>query len=73
MIKQFIDKVVEELKLNVIGECSHQFEKFNSPYYNLDNNNNNNLCISSKVFYYKLFAFDNLFCCNLVLDSHLAF
>ena len=27
-----MDKIVEELKLNVVGECSHQFEKFNSPY-----------------------------------------
>jgi S-adenosylmethionine/arginine decarboxylase-like enzyme len=27
-IKPFMDKVVEELKLNVVGECSHQF----SPY-----------------------------------------
>ena len=25
MIKPFMDKVVEELNLNVIGECSHQF------------------------------------------------
>ena len=31
-IKPFMDKVVEELKLNVVGECSHQFQKFNSPY-----------------------------------------
>ena len=31
-IKPFMDKLVEELKLNVVGECSHQFEKFNSPY-----------------------------------------
>jgi hypothetical protein len=27
-----MDKIVEELKLNVVGECSHQFEKFNGPY-----------------------------------------
>ena len=27
-----MDKVVEELKLNVVGECSHQFENFNAPY-----------------------------------------
>ena len=27
-----MDKVVEELKLKVVGECSHQFERFNSPY-----------------------------------------
>ena len=31
-IKPFMNKIVEELKLNVVGECSHQFEKFNSPY-----------------------------------------
>lgn len=31
-VKPFMDKLVEELKLNVVGECSHQFEKFNSPY-----------------------------------------
>ena len=31
-VKPFLDKLVEELKLNVVGECSHQFEKFNSPY-----------------------------------------
>ena len=31
-IKPFMDKVVEELKLNVVGECSHQFQKNNSPY-----------------------------------------
>jgi len=31
-IKPFMDKVVEELKLNVVGECSHQFEKYNAPY-----------------------------------------
>ena len=24
-IKPFLDKLVEELKLNVVGECSHQF------------------------------------------------
>ncbi len=31
-IKPFMDKVVEVLKLNVVGECSHQFKKDNSPY-----------------------------------------
>ena len=31
-MKLFLNKIVEELKLNVVGECSHQFEKFNSPY-----------------------------------------
>ncbi len=32
MIKPFIDKVVEELNLNVVGECLHQFKKDNVPY-----------------------------------------
>ncbi len=32
MIKPFMDKVVEELNLNVVGECSHQFKKDNIPY-----------------------------------------
>jgi S-adenosylmethionine decarboxylase len=32
MIKPFMDKVVEELNLNVVGECSHQFKKDNVPY-----------------------------------------
>ncbi len=27
MIKPFMDKVVEELNLNIIGQCSHRFEK----------------------------------------------
>ncbi len=27
-----MDKVVEELKLNVINNCSHQFQKGNVPY-----------------------------------------
>jgi S-adenosylmethionine decarboxylase len=31
-LKLFTDKVVEELNLNVVGECSHQFEKDNVPY-----------------------------------------
>ena len=31
-IESFMDKVVEELKLNVVGECSHQFKKDNVPY-----------------------------------------
>ncbi len=30
MIKPFMDKVVEELNLNVIGECSHQLKKIMS-------------------------------------------
>ena len=32
MIRPFMDKVVEELNLNVVGECSYQFEKYNAPY-----------------------------------------
>ena len=31
-MKAFLDKIVEELKLNVVGECSHQFQKNNYPY-----------------------------------------
>ena len=31
-IKPFMDKVVEELNLNMVGECSKQFEKNNTPY-----------------------------------------
>jgi S-adenosylmethionine/arginine decarboxylase-like enzyme len=31
-MKAFLDRIVEELKLNVVGECSHQFKKDNSPY-----------------------------------------
>ncbi len=31
-MKAFLDKIVEELKLNVVGERSHQFKKDNSPY-----------------------------------------
>ena len=31
-MKLFLNKLVEELKLNVVGECSYQFEKFNAPY-----------------------------------------
>ena len=27
-----MDKLVEELKLNVVGECSHQSKKDNNPY-----------------------------------------
>ena len=27
MIRLFMEKIIEELKLNVVGECSHQFEK----------------------------------------------
>jgi S-adenosylmethionine decarboxylase len=32
MIKPLLDKIIEELKLNVVGGCSHQFEKYNSTY-----------------------------------------
>ena len=32
IIKPFMDKVVEEFNLNVVGECSHQFEKDNFPH-----------------------------------------
>ena len=32
MITPFMDKVVEELKLNVVGQCSYQFEKDILPY-----------------------------------------
>ena len=31
-LKPFMDKVVQELNLNVVGECSHQFKKDNIPY-----------------------------------------
>ena len=31
-LKPFMDKVVQELNLNVVGECSHQFKKDNVPY-----------------------------------------
>jgi S-adenosylmethionine/arginine decarboxylase-like enzyme len=27
MIRPFMEKIIEELKLNVVGECSHQFEE----------------------------------------------
>ncbi len=29
MIKPFMDKVVDELNLNVVGQCSHQLEEKN--------------------------------------------
>ncbi len=32
IIKPFMDKVVEELNLNVVDQCSYQLEKDNSPY-----------------------------------------
>ena len=31
-IKPFMHFLVDELKLNVVGECSHQFEKDNFPH-----------------------------------------
>ncbi len=31
MIKPFMDKVIDELKSNVVGACSHQFKKIMSP------------------------------------------
>ena len=31
-IKPFMDKVEEELKLKVVGECSYQFQKDDTPY-----------------------------------------
>ncbi len=31
-IESFMDKVVEELKLNVISKCSHRFARDNLPY-----------------------------------------
>ncbi len=31
-MKRFLDKIEEELKLTVVGECSYQFEKDNKPY-----------------------------------------
>jgi S-adenosylmethionine/arginine decarboxylase-like enzyme len=30
MIRPFMEKMIEELKLNVVGECSHQFKKIMS-------------------------------------------
>ncbi len=32
MIKPLMEKIIEKLKLNVVGECSHQFKKDNVPY-----------------------------------------
>ena len=32
MIRPFMEKIIEELKLNVVDECSHQFKKDNLPY-----------------------------------------
>ena len=31
-IKPFMDKVEEEFKLKVVGQCSHQFHKDKTPY-----------------------------------------
>ncbi len=30
-LKPFMDKIIEELDLNVVGECSHQLKKIMSP------------------------------------------
>ncbi len=32
MITPFMEKIIEELKLNLVGECSHQFKKYTIPY-----------------------------------------
>ena len=32
MITPFMEKMIEELKLNVVGECSHQFKQDDIPY-----------------------------------------
>ena len=32
MIRPFMDRVIEALNLNVVGECSHQFEKNDLPH-----------------------------------------
>ncbi len=32
MMSPVLDKAIEELKLNVVGECSHQFKKDNALY-----------------------------------------
>jgi S-adenosylmethionine decarboxylase len=32
MINPFMEIIIEELNLNIIGECSHQFENFNGHY-----------------------------------------
>jgi S-adenosylmethionine/arginine decarboxylase-like enzyme len=32
MITPFMEKMIEDLKLNVLGECLHQFKKGNIPY-----------------------------------------
>ncbi len=32
IIKPFMEKMIEELKLNVVSECSHQLKKDNIPY-----------------------------------------
>jgi S-adenosylmethionine/arginine decarboxylase-like enzyme len=32
MIKPFMEKIIEELKLNVVDECSYQFKKDNLPF-----------------------------------------
>ena len=32
MIRPFMEKIIEALNLNVVGECSHQFKNDNLPY-----------------------------------------
>jgi S-adenosylmethionine decarboxylase len=32
MITPFMEKMIEELKLNVVGECTHQFKQDDIPY-----------------------------------------
>ena len=32
MTRLFMEKIIEALKLNVVGECSHQFKKDNAPH-----------------------------------------
>ena len=31
-IKPFMDQIIDELNLNIVGECSYQFKKDNIPY-----------------------------------------
>ena len=70
-IKGFLDRVVEELKLNVVGVCSHQFEKNNQPYgakiiYLLSESN---LSIHTFVDEGKITI--DLFSCNISIDDSL--
>ena len=68
-IKPFMDNLVDELKLNVVGECSHQFKKDDNPYgvtmvYLLSESH---LSIHTFVDEGKI-ALD-LFTCNISLDD----